>query len=130
LNPNPKKTLHIEAVQHLRVIDPIPYRVLNSSTAFGPNAMVASVNFAFGGSGVFPTFGANFPNISAQIGQFQELLRKHIVPAALIESSVVLLVIAGNDYTVYSNQHPSNQVSLLIPPSMFFAFGSSLLLDR
>ena len=98
------------AAEHLDVFDPIPYRVINLSTAFGPHSMVASVNFAFGGSGVFPTFGPLFPNISTQINQFKDLLQKSIVSNKTIKSSIALLVIAGNDYTVYDNLHPDNKV--------------------
>ena len=98
----------MSAAEHLHVFNPIPYRVINSSTAFGPHSMVASVNFAFGGSGVFPTLGA--PNVSTQINQFKDLLQKSIISNTAIKSSIALLVIARNDYFAYASQHPGNEV--------------------
>ena len=96
------------AAEHLDMFDPIPYRVINLSTAFGPHSMVASVNFAFGGSGVFPTFGPLFPNISTQINQFKDLLQKSIISDKSIKSSIALSVIAGNDY--FAHPYPDNKV--------------------
>ena len=99
----------MSAAEHLHVFNPIPYRVINLSTAFGPHSMVASVNFAFGGSGVFPT-SPLYPNVSTQINQFKDLLQKSIISNTAIKSSIALLVIARNDYFAYASQHPGNEV--------------------
>ena len=100
----------MSAAEHLHLFNPIPYRVIKLSTAFGSHSMVASVNFAFGGSGVFPTFGPLYPNVSTQINQFKDLLQKSIISNKTIKSSIALLVLSGNDYTAYANLHPDNKV--------------------
>ena len=56
------------------------------------------VNFAYGGSGLFDTYGPDFINISTQIDQFQQISSEHIIDYA---NSLVLFVYGGNDYSVH-----------------------------
>lgn len=97
----------------LGVRKPVPYRVFNNTMhntgkhKHGHSRHIRGVNFAFGGSGVFPTFGPQYPNISSQISQLQDLISRGLVSKKLIKASTVLLVIAGNDYTVYKQLHPN-----------------------
>ena len=103
------------AVTYMRVIDPVPYRVINTSTAYGPHSSVAGVNFAFGGTGVFPTYSPDYPTITTQIDQFEALLNNRIVAPGILESSIALLVLSGNDYFAYNLQYPSNEVYSIQP---------------
>jgi hypothetical protein len=60
------------------------------------------VNFAYGGSGLFYTYGPEYINISGQIDQFQKLSAgKHIN----YQNSLVLFVYGGNDYSVHLQKY-------------------------
>jgi hypothetical protein len=56
------------------------------------------VNFAYGGSGLFYTYGPEFVNISTQIDQFQQISSGHAIDYA---NSLVLFVYGGNDYSTH-----------------------------
>ena len=69
------------------------------------------INFAYGGSGVLFTLHPTYPNISTQIQELKHLVNKGVVSKKLIASSICVLVIAGNDYTVFLSTNPTDQVS-------------------
>ena len=56
------------------------------------------VNFAYGGSGLFDTYGPDFVNISTQINQFQQI---SIGKPIDYQNSLVLFVYGGNDYSTH-----------------------------
>lgn len=101
---------------HLGIETPLPYRVIQKKVReHGNNRHVREVaargiNFAYGGSGVFPTFGAVYPTISTQIGQLRSCVGEGLVSlSSSSSSSIALLVVAGNDYTVYGILHPDEK---------------------
>ncbi|CAF1729395.1 unnamed protein product [Brassica napus] len=57
------------------------------------------MSFAYGGTGVFDTY-ANYPNMTAQINLFEQLLGNVYSPSDL-SSSVALVSVAGNDYITF-----------------------------
>ncbi|XP_022862678.1 GDSL esterase/lipase At5g03610-like isoform X2 [Olea europaea var. sylvestris] len=59
------------------------------------------MNFAYGGSGVFNTFGDLLPNISTQIDFFEKLINDSVYTKWDLQSSAVLVSLAGNDYAAY-----------------------------
>ncbi|KAH7302031.1 hypothetical protein KP509_23G053100 [Ceratopteris richardii] len=90
---------------HIGVKTPPAYRVVQDEVKMHPklrhlrSSIAGGVNFAYAGSGIFPTFGPKIPTISAQIDQFRAILRERSV--CISDSSTALLVVAGNDYTIY-----------------------------
>lgn len=84
------------------------------------------INFAFGGSGVFSTFGLQYPNTSVQIDQLRDLMQKGLVSKKLIRASMGLLVIAGNDYAEYAQKHPLYQGVTEFIPKVIEEMGLSL----
>jgi hypothetical protein len=70
------------------------------------------MNFAFGGTGVFDTF-INAPNMATQIDFFQQLLEEKVYTKQDLNSSIVLVSLAGNDYTTYIQRNGNFQVSLV-----------------
>ncbi|KAL3834084.1 hypothetical protein ACJIZ3_008820 [Penstemon smallii] len=82
----------------LRIRSPMPY-VLNN---FNPTFIRYGINFAHGGTGVFPTLDAsNQPNMTTQIDFFQQLISKNVYIKENLRSSVALVSLAGNDYATY-----------------------------
>lgn len=71
------------------------------------------MNFAYGGSGVFNTFGDLLPNISTQIDFFEKLINDSVYTKWDLQSSAVLVSLAGNDYAAYLANGGSFQVILL-----------------
>ncbi|KAI3471836.1 hypothetical protein Pfo_028489 [Paulownia fortunei] len=59
------------------------------------------MNFAYGGSGVFNTYSNLLPNISTQIDFFEKLINDSLYTKWDLQSSVVLVCLAGNDYGAY-----------------------------
>lgn len=117
----------------LDVRKPIPYTFFNTTKK--SNAKRShnhhprhrrGINFAFGGSGVFSTFGTQYFNTSAQIDQLRDLMQKGLVSKKLIKASMVVLVIAGNDYTVYAQKHPLYQGVTDFIPKVIEEMGVSL----
>ena len=93
-------TIHcisILTASYLGVYSPIPYAKVH--TGIMNNGSVG-INFAFGGSGVFQT--ASFcPNVSTQIDQLQGVINNGLVSQELINASIALVLINGNDYSKY-----------------------------
>lgn len=71
--------------------------------------IAAGISFAFGGSGVFPTYGPQFPNVSAQIQQLDTIIKAGLLSEELVAASLALIVLAGNDYEVFILQHPRDE---------------------
>lgn len=94
------------AAPYLGVANPMPYRVVNSSTYDGSTG----INFAFGGSGVILPIDAIHPNVSVQIDELREAISEGLVSQELLNTSTVLLVLAGNDYTAYQEIDPDLEV--------------------
>ncbi|KAL0338609.1 UNVERIFIED_CONTAM: GDSL esterase/lipase [Sesamum angustifolium] len=59
------------------------------------------MNFAYGGSGVFNTLGDLLPNVTTQIDFFEKLINDSLYTKRDLQSSVVLVCLAGNDYAAY-----------------------------
>ncbi|KAL0374909.1 UNVERIFIED_CONTAM: GDSL esterase/lipase [Sesamum radiatum] len=59
------------------------------------------MNFAYGGSGVFNTLGDLLPNVTTQIDFFEKLMNDSLYTKRDLQSSVVLVCLAGNDYAAY-----------------------------
>ncbi|KAL9388401.1 hypothetical protein Peur_017006 [Populus x canadensis] len=89
----------------LGITSPVPYTwrktVEKSGLQFG-------MNFAFGGTGVFDTF-INAPNMATQIDFFQQLLEEKVYTKQDLNSSIVLVSLAGNDYTAYIQRNGNFQ---------------------
>lgn len=68
-------------------------------------------NFAYGGSGVFFTYGPEYTNISAQVDQFEQMAKGKPVDYA---NSLVLFVYGGNDYSVHIQKHGVRGIPFLI----------------
>ena len=98
-----------DAASHLNLSSPIPYRKIRScvrNVNFG-------INFAYGGSGVLFTLNPTYRNISTQIQELRYLVNNAVVSKKLIASSTCVLVIVGNDYTLFLSKNPPNQVSVM-----------------
>ncbi|KAE9465412.1 hypothetical protein C3L33_02681, partial [Rhododendron williamsianum] len=73
------------------------------------------MNFAYGGTGVFnTTIAAGEPNMTAQIGFLQNLLKESAYRKSELESSLSLVTVSGNDYTTYIAEGGSDLASSLI----------------
>lgn len=58
------------------------------------------MNFAYGGTGVTETLAA-YPNMTAQIGLFEQLIEDNTFSGADVNSSMTLVTLSGNDYSAY-----------------------------
>ncbi|KAF5473825.1 hypothetical protein F2P56_005780 [Juglans regia] len=84
---------------------PITYRQRNIETSL----LTYGMNFAYGGTGVFETLLKSGPNMTTQIGFFQNLIRDNVFTAADLESSMTLVTLAGNDFSTYIIRNGSAQ---------------------
>ena len=85
------------AAKFLNLPSPVPFSSLKEGEM--PSN---GVNFAYGGSGLFFTYGPEYINISVQIDQFEKLSNgKHID----YQNSLVLFVYGGNDYSVHLHNY-------------------------
>ncbi|KAL2481653.1 GDSL esterase/lipase [Abeliophyllum distichum] len=76
---------------------PIAYTWMN----LGKQKWLYGMNFAYGGSGVFNTFGDLLPNMSTQIDFFEKLINDSVYTKWDLQSSAVHVSLAGNDYSTY-----------------------------
>jgi hypothetical protein len=85
---------------------PLPYRVFKERNEEGCNSS-SGMNFAYGGSGVFYTFGPQFTNLSRQVEEMKSVLVKNssCFGVDVIQTSVVVFTNAGNDYIKYVGAH-------------------------
>eukprot|EP00249_Psilotum_nudum_P009733 c22126_g1_i1 orf=142-1080(-) len=87
--------------QYLNISSPLPY----SEWTGNLNVNFSGINFAFGGSGVFDTFGSEFPNITVQIDQLNKILTSNDTWwKGRLANSSVLFVCSGNDYIALLNK--------------------------
>ncbi|XP_055812276.1 GDSL esterase/lipase At5g03610-like isoform X1 [Solanum dulcamara] len=81
----------------LGVKSPVPYRWMKYAT----KRLRYGINFAYGGTGVFNTRVPE-PNMTTQIDFFQKLMAESVYTKAdIVQSSLFLLSLAGNDYGAY-----------------------------
>ncbi|KAM7265698.1 hypothetical protein ACFE04_003381 [Oxalis oulophora] len=79
---------------YLGIETPVVYRLRPfSSRRKQKNGM----NFAYGGTGVFPT-RVNQPTLGQQVGLLQQLVQQNVYTKQDLDSSVALVSLAGNDY--------------------------------
>ncbi|KAG7017443.1 GDSL esterase/lipase [Cucurbita argyrosperma subsp. argyrosperma] len=90
--------------KYLKVKSPIPYKWRK----VGYGQLKYGMNFAYGGTGVFNTFVMS-PNMSTQIDFFQQLIGESTFTSQDLQSSVALVSLAGNDYSVYQATDGSAQ---------------------
>ncbi|KAL5568919.1 hypothetical protein UlMin_025494 [Ulmus minor] len=93
----------------LGIKSPVAYRwrksVKKSKLKFG-------MNFAFGGTGVFNTFG-NEPNMSTQIDFFRQLLdQQQFYTKQDLKTSIAFISLAGNDYAAHIAKGANNMEDL------------------
>jgi hypothetical protein len=97
--------VRINAAKSVGLKSPVPYKWKQLGGKYLKNGM----NFAYGGTGVFDTLVPG-PNMTTQIDFFQDLVKDNVFTATDLQSSVALLSLAGNDYSVYAGSSGSTQV--------------------
>ncbi|KAJ6900793.1 hypothetical protein NC652_026787 [Populus alba x Populus x berolinensis] len=80
----------------LGIESPTPYQLRDTS-----ENIQQGLNFAYGGSGVFPSTWAK-DSLSVQIDQFEQLLDENEYSQRDLDSSVALVSTGANDYSLYS----------------------------
>ncbi|PQQ18976.1 GDSL esterase/lipase [Prunus yedoensis var. nudiflora] len=71
------------------------------------------MNFAFGGIGVFDTLVSG-SNLTTQIDFFEQLLQQRVYAINdVINSSIALVSVAGNDYAAHFGR-PGNDTKILV----------------
>ncbi|KAK4433159.1 GDSL esterase/lipase [Sesamum alatum] len=85
---------------------PFPYRQLKN---LNTETIRYGINFAHGGTGVFPTLQVDQPNMTTQIDFFQQLIDKKVYTCQDLRSSIALVSVAGNDYSTYLARNGSFQ---------------------
>uniref|UniRef100_A0A5B7AYI1 GDSL esterase/lipase n=1 Tax=Davidia involucrata TaxID=16924 RepID=A0A5B7AYI1_DAVIN len=78
------------------VKSPVAYRWRN----FAGKHLRYGMNFAYGGTGVFDTFGLD-PNMTTQIDFLEQLIKDSVYSKWDLNSSVALVTLSGNDYGAY-----------------------------
>ncbi|MCO5568907.1 hypothetical protein L7F22_022609 [Adiantum nelumboides] len=86
---------------------PMTYRIAKGKKQYEEG--MHGINFAYGGSGMFSTFGPIIPRMNAQIQQFRDLIVNRFLTKDLIAESMILFVVCGNDYTAYGDNHPNDE---------------------
>eukprot|EP00253_Pinus_taeda_P015853 PITA_15853 len=99
----PLSSLNINnfAASYFNVSSPVPYKHWNDSNR---NITADGINFAYGGKGVFNTSNG-LPNLTAQINLLEQLFVGGVYFVQDLESSLVLVSVAGNDYSFYLQNH-------------------------
>ncbi|KAL6289317.1 hypothetical protein ACE6H2_006827 [Prunus campanulata] len=89
---------------------PVPYALRK----FGKKSKLQSgMNFAFGGTGVFDTLVSG-PNLTTQIDFFEQLLQQKVYAKNdVVNSSIALVSVAGNDYAAHFGR-PGNDTKLTV----------------
>jgi hypothetical protein len=102
--------IYIYAASFLGIESPTPYQLRDTS-----KNIQQGLNFAYGGSGVFPSTWAK-DSLSVQIDQFEQLLDENEYSQRDLDNSVALVSTGGNDYSLYSAaKKGSNDVSSSYP---------------
>ncbi|KAL5069143.1 hypothetical protein RYX36_020030 [Vicia faba] len=78
----------------LKIETPTPYSLRNSS------ALENGINFAYGGTGVFPTL-VDGPNMTVQIDSFEKLIKQKVYTKQDLQFSIALVSASGNDYITF-----------------------------
>ncbi|XP_059428049.1 GDSL esterase/lipase At5g03610-like [Corylus avellana] len=89
---------------------PIPYRWRK----LGIPLLIYGMNFAYGGTGVFPTLNPG-PNMTTQIDFFQNLITDNVFNISDLHSSLTLVTLAGNDYLAYIVNNGTQGLESFIP---------------
>lgn len=95
---------------YFNVNSPVPYEHRNDSDR---NITADGINFAYGGTGVFNTSNG-LPNLTAQINLLKQLV-VGVYSVQDLESSLVLVSVAGNDYSFYLQNHGYEGVDSFVP---------------
>lgn len=96
----------MHAARLMGLKSPLAYRWVK----IGGKKLRYGLNFAYGGSGVFNTLGDVLPNMTTQIGFFQKLVDQNVYTKYDLQSSVVLVSLAGNDYGTFLSNGGTFQV--------------------
>ncbi|KAG6758693.1 hypothetical protein POTOM_039052 [Populus tomentosa] len=78
----------------LGIESPTPYQLKNTS-----KSIQQGLNFAYGGSGVFPTWAKD--SLTVQIDRFEQLLKENVYSQRDLDNSVALVSTGANDYPFY-----------------------------
>lgn len=105
------------AAKSFGVRSPIPYKWRK----FAAQHLRFGMNFAYGGTGVFNTL-VPYPNMTAQIGLLEQLIKDKTFSMGDVNSSVALVMLSGNDYFAYNARNGTAQVSFLdcLPVSLLY----------
>ncbi|KAM7265125.1 hypothetical protein ACFE04_002808 [Oxalis oulophora] len=87
------KVLSDFIAEFLGIESPIAYRLRQSGNQQN------GINFAYGGTGVFPTTVGK-PTLAQQIGLLEQLIQQNVYTRDDLGSSVALISVAGNDYGI------------------------------
>ncbi|KAG0558753.1 hypothetical protein KC19_10G051500 [Ceratodon purpureus] len=101
-------------------LKPRPYRVLGDNTQ--PTNVNDGVNFAVGGSGVFPNLG--FTKTGDQIAQLQVVLNSGVggpYTPTVRRKSLVFYGLAGNDYATFLRNNANVPLTTLVQSAITFA---------
>ncbi|GAB2272201.1 hypothetical protein Dimus_007021 [Dionaea muscipula] len=90
--------------RHIGIMSPVTYKRWKIN--HGRNTLKYGMNFAYGGTGVFDT-SAPYPNMTAQIHLFEQLVKQNVFTSRDLENSLVQVQLSGNDYSFYASQHPN-----------------------
>ncbi|CAN1140002.1 GDSL esterase/lipase At5g03610, partial [Linum perenne] len=110
----------------LGIESPVPYTMMK--TTEGSRRVQYGMNFAYGGTGVFDTL-IQAPNMAAQINLFQNTIeQKTYRKQDLINSSIALVSIAGNDYLTYIQKNGKIQELPNVTKRVIAQLSSNLIL--
>ncbi|KAL3518784.1 hypothetical protein ACH5RR_021373 [Cinchona calisaya] len=82
--------------EYLGLESPMPYMLRE----YNKKKLHYGMNFAFGGAGAFQTLFPR-PNISTQVGYFEELINNELYTTYDLEKSLALVTLSGNDYSAF-----------------------------
>lgn len=88
-----------DTAQFLSIPSLVPYR----QRKFGKKVIRYSMNFAYGGAGVFDT-SVRQHNLTTQIGNLEQLIAQKVYLKNDMEFSIALVSLAGSDYATYLNK--------------------------
>ena len=87
--------MHDEIAAWMGIRPPTPYKFR------GGRPIEHGMNFAYGGTGVFDTLNSK-PNMTAQIGLFEQVLEEKLYTQDDLKDSIALVSTSGNDYNAYT----------------------------
>ncbi|CAN1298053.1 GDSL esterase/lipase At5g03610, partial [Linum perenne] len=117
---------YVFTASFLGIESPVPYTMMK--TTEGSRRVQYGMNFAYGGTGVFDTL-IQAPNMAAQINLFQNTIeQKTYRKQDLINSSIALVSIAGNDYLTYIQKNGKIQELPNVTKRVIAQLSSNLIL--